>query len=104
MNELPGTPTLGFMLGSPERRLGQLATALEQLVAATFGQLVGNPAVYERRDDNVLIEGAGTVPAALALWAAWRPDRAVTHVAEAGDTPPRPVLDGDRDGRDGRGK
>ena len=111
-------------LSAPERalirRLGELraayaATRTElgrhhraaigdaRLVAATFGQLVGNPAVYERRYDNVVIEGAGTVPAALALWAVSRADRAVTLVAEAGDTPPRPVLDGDRDGHGGSG-
>lgn len=76
------------------------AIAGARLVAATFGQVVGNPAVYERRYDNVVIEGAGTVPAALALWALSRADRAVTLVAEAGDTPATPrapavEIDGD---------
>lgn len=43
-----------------------------QIVLCTWGQLMGNPAIYGTTYDEVIVEQAASVPAAWVLWAASR--------------------------------
>ncbi|MEA3218753.1 MAG: hypothetical protein QOJ19_4909 [Acidimicrobiia bacterium] len=51
-------------------------------VGATLHELLTDPAIYQRRYDNVLIEQAGQMPAAFAIFGATRASRALTLAVE----------------------
>lgn len=55
------------------------------VVGATLHELLTDAAIYQRRYDNVLIEQAGQMPAAFAIFGATRASRALTLAVE-----PRP--------------
>jgi hypothetical protein len=63
-----------------------------RIVATTVDQLVSDPAVYERRYDNVLVEQAGLVPAAFLLWAASLSRWAMTLATSLDERPPAPAV------------
>ena len=76
---------------------GADVVAQTPVVFASMAQLVANRALYERTFDNVLIEQAGSTPAAYCLYAATRATRALTLATGLDETlPPAALSDTDQ--------
>jgi hypothetical protein len=69
-----------------------VAIAGAQVLLCTWGQFVGNPAIYHASYDEVVVDHAAAVPAAWALWATSRSRHSAILAYATDEVLPEPAL------------